>query len=361
MTGPTDHIEMILRRALDGAADRIEVAPDALGEIRTRIKARRGRWLRRSGRPARPYPRHGGLMLTLGSAVAASVVVLAVGLGSCGPQATTDHLPAGGPTVTAPPTGGTSNPPPSTATPAAHTASVPIYYIGATKAGSRLFREYHTLPVGDGTTAAKVRAALVAMLDGRTAYDVDYSSQWPASAEVTSVTVSGGVATVDLSGATVNADDPTGNAAALQQLIWTATAYTGGTGVKLLFDGKPRATLWASKLPVAGVLHRAAAVDTLAPVWVIDPQEGAEVHGPITVHLAGIVFEGTIQLRVSDAFGATILQRTVQLSVGAPAQGTATVTLAALSVGAYTIEAYEVSLKDSTVVASDDHRFAVVR
>jgi len=360
MTRPTDDIEVILRRALDGAAERIGVAPDALGEIRTRIKARRGMWSLRPGRPARTPHSRGGLMLTLGSAVAASAVVLAVGLGSCGPQATTAHPPATGPTTTAPSTGGTNGTGGASQqpTPAAHTANVPIYYIGATQAGPRLFREYHTLPVGDGSTAATVRTALVAMLDGRTAFDPDYASQWPASARVLGVTASSGVTTVNLSGATVNADDPTGNAAALQQLIWTATAYPGATGVKLLFDGKPRATLWASKLPVAGVLHRAAAVDTLAPVWVIDPQQGVTVASPVTVRLAGIVFEGTIQLRVRNSAGATVTQRTVQLSVGAPAQGTATVTLN-LPPGAYTIQAYEVSLKDSSIVASDDHTFTV--
>lgn len=302
-------------------------------------------------------------MLTLGSAVAASAVVLAVGLGSCGPQAAPVHQPVTGPTTTVPPTnstGGTSVPPSGTPQPtlAGHSANVPIYYIGATKAGPRLFREYHTLPTGDGSTAAAVKAALVAMLDGRTALDPDYASQWPASATVLGVTVSGGVTTVNLSGATVNADDPAGNAAALQQLIWTATAYPGATGVKLLFDGKPRATLWAGKLPVAGVLHRAPAADTLAPVWVIDPQQGAAVSSPVTVHLAGIVFEGTIQLRVRNSAGATVAQRTVQLSVGAPAQGTATVTLS-LAAGTYTVQAYQVSLKDGSIVASDNHTFTV--
>jgi len=61
-------------------------------------------------------------------------------------------------------------------------------------------REFHDLPDGDGSTAAQLKAAITEMLDGRTAYDPDYSSQWPASASVRSVTVSGTVATVDLAG-----------------------------------------------------------------------------------------------------------------------------------------------------------------
>ncbi|HKD96707.1 MAG TPA: GerMN domain-containing protein [Micromonosporaceae bacterium] len=359
MTGPKD-IEAVLRRAFDEAAGRVDVAPDALGTIRTRIEARRGRlWRRtRSGRPARPRHFRGGLMLGMGSAVAASVVVLAVGIGSCN-NPSTNPTPVGGPPATAtqpsPTNPGSST---TTATPPG-TANVPVYYLGATKAGTRLFREYHVLPDGDGSTAAQVKAAITAMLDGRTAYDPDYSSQWPASASVRGVTVSGGVTTVDLGGATVNGYDPEGNRAALQQLIWTATAYKGATGVKLLFDGKSQTTLWASKLPVAGVLHRAAAADALAPVWVIDPQQGAQVGSPVTVNLAGVVFEGTVQLRVTRASGgAPVVQRSVQLSVGAPAQGTARVTLT-LAPGTYEIEVMELSLKDGSVVATDNHTFTV--
>lgn len=359
----TDEIEVTLRRAFDEAAGRVDVAPDALGSIRTRIAARRGWWWRqnRSGRPARPHRPRGGFMLGMGSAVAVSVVALAVGIGSCN-KTPTRPAPVGGPQVPASQpgqsTGGAS--PSATVTPPG-SANVPVYYLGATKAGPRLFREYHVLPAGDGSTAAQLTAAITAMLDGRTAYDRDYSSQWPAGASVRGVSVSGGVATVDLGGATVNGYDPTGNRAALQQLIWTATAYRGGTGVKLLFDGQPRATLWKSKLPVAGVLRRAPAVDTLAPVWVIDPQQGATAHSPVTVNLAGIVFEGTVSLRVTRASGgAPVVQRPVQLSVGAPTQGTATLTLT-LAPGTYVIEAAELSAKDGSVVASDDHTFTVSR
>jgi hypothetical protein len=203
-----------------------------------------------------------------------------------------------------------------------------------------------------------VKAGITQMLDGRTAYDHDYVSQWPASASVRSVSISGGVVTVDLHGATVNGDDPAGNKAAIQQLIWTATAFQGATGVRLLFDGQPRATLWASRQPVAGVLHRAAAVDALAPVWVIDPQQNAVTGTSVTVSLAGIVFEGTIQMRVRSAAGKVVVQKTVQLSVGAPVQGVATVHIT-LTPGTYTVEAYEVSLKDGSIVALDGHTFTV--
>ena len=305
-------------------------------------------------------------MVSMSTAVAASVVAIAVGIGSCAPTTPARPRPnvAGGPTgsaatqstTTQPPSTGSSTTPPSqTATPT--TATVPVYYLGA---NDKLYREFHPATVGTGGTAANVRAAVALMLDGRTALDPDYSSQWPASASVRSVSVAGGVATVDLHGATVNGNDPAGNRAAIQQLIWTATAFPGGTGVRLLFDGVPRTTLWASRQPVAGVLHRAAAVDVLAPVWVIDPQQGAVSGASVTVHLAGIVFEGAIQIRVRTAAGNQVVRQHVQLTVGAPAQGTATVTLH-LAPGRYTIEAFYLPLSTSCdcPAGTDQHTFTV--
>ncbi|HKE64134.1 MAG TPA: GerMN domain-containing protein [Micromonosporaceae bacterium] len=351
----------LLHEALEDRAANVTLAPDALGDIRRRIAAKRARWWTFPALRSR-----GATMISLSTAVAASVAAVTIGFASCtpqnpnpnpnpnpaGPSASSGPISTGSPTTGATsPTGTPTSPPPGGTV----TANVPIYYIGA---NDLLYREYHRIPAGNGTPAAQVKAGITQMLDGRTAYDHDYVSQWPASASVRSVSISGGVATVDLHGATVNGDDPAGNKAAIQQLIWTATAFQGATGVRLLFDGQARATLWASRQPVAGVLHRAAAVDALAPVWVIDPQQNAVTGTSVTVNLAGIVFEGTIQMRVRSAAGKVVVQKTVQLSVGAPVQGVATVHIT-LTPGTYTVEAYEVSLKDGSIVALDGHTFTV--
>lgn len=305
-------------------------------------------------------------MVSMSTAVAASVAAIAVGIGSCAPTTPARPRPnvAGGPTTSATTSSPTTQPPvskPPTTQPsntaAPITATVPVYYLGV---NDKLYREYHPTTVGNSGTAAKVRAAVALMLDGRTAFDPDHSSQWPASASVRNVSVAGGVATVDLHGATVNGYDPAGNRAALQQLIWTATAFSGGSGVRLLFDGVARSTLWASRQPVAGVLHRAAAVDALAPVWLIDPQQGAVSGRSVTVRLAGIVFEGAIQIRVRTAAGAQVVRQHVQLTAGAPAQGTATVTLH-LAPGRYTIEAFYLGMNTTCdcPMGTDQHTFTV--
>ncbi len=281
-------------------------------------------------------------------AVATSVIAVVTGVGSCAPKhPVTVSAPAGVATTT--PTA------PSPTSPAsAATANLPIYYVGPTAAGPALYREYHRVAVGDGSMAAKVRAAVTLMLGSHTAADNDYTTPWPAGTTVRSVATSGSVTTIDLHGATGGAANA--YPLALKQLIWTVTAVSGGTGVRLRFDGATRPTL--GSVPVGTTLRRGPAVDALAPVWVIDPQAKATTGGAVTVHLAGIVFEGTINLRVRDSSGAIIKHQVVQLTVGAPAQGTATVHLS-LAPGSYTIEAYAVSAKDSSIVALDGHPFTV--
>ena len=84
------------------------------------------------------------------------------------------------------------------------------------------------------------------------------------------------------------------------------------------------------------------ALDTLAMLWLIDPQHGDTVGRTFTVHLAGSVHEATAQLRIRQ--GEKIVhQRYVTLDAGAPGRGEGFAELT-LPPGDYTIEAYEESM-----------------
>jgi hypothetical protein len=234
-----------------------------------------------------------------------------------------------------------------------------VYYLSVYRTKPMLYREFHRLDVGDGSKAARTRAAVTEMLDGRTAYDSDYLSAWPASAKVRNVTVTGSVVTVDLSGAAVNAYDPLSERAALQQLIWTATAAADTDGMNLLLDGKPVAKLW-NLLDAGGTLRRAAAVDVVGPVWVIDPQQGAVAgRNGVTINVAGIVFEATMRVRVLDSADKVVFDRTITLTAGPPAQGTGSVRTPPLAPGLYKVEGFFLSAADSSIQAMDDHTFTV--
>jgi hypothetical protein len=339
-----DDFEWALRAALDHRARTFDAAPDALAVIRSRTRRRE-------------RVHKGGFMLKLATgtgALAASVVFAFAGsTGGCesspkiatppahpSPSAIVSSV-APSPAVSSPGTGGA-------------TANVPVYYVGQ---GNRLFREYHQKRLSGSTTTAQLTAAVEEAVTS-SAYDPDYRTGWPAGTSVRSVTVSGGVATVDLHGATSGGGNAAADKAAIQQLVWTATAYSGGTGVRLLFDGAPRTTLWASKQPVSGVLHRAAAVDTLAQLWIIDPQQGAVTGSPVTINVAGIAFEAMMIVEIHDASGNVVFHQGVHLSTGAPSQGSATLTTT-LPAGTYTINALISGFKGVTDGVVDGHVFTV--
>ena len=181
------------------------------------------------------------------------------------------------------------------------------------------------------------------------AYDPDYGSLWsihPGHVSRRGVDHDGvatvrlaNVGTPSLKGSPVTAPA----VAAVQQLIWTATAsrrYRREAALRRLADGD---AVGACRSPACCTARRPST--TLAPVWIIDPQ--AESH----VRHAGDRSPGRHRVRGHDpASGAQHAparsSRTgrCSLSVGAPAQGTATVKLT-LKPGQYTIEAYELSLR----------------
>ena len=345
-------IEEALRRALSAQAETVETAPDALGAIRGRIRQRsRHWWVPRPGNPR-------GFALTLAGAAAAVVLTAgAVAVAADWPGHRGGPGPgpgASGPSVTGTPLAGTN---------------LPVYYLGPSTVEDRLYREYHVVPGTRLSPRDAVRAAVQQML-GRPADDPDYRNPWPAGATVDSVSIDGaGVATVDLAGAAGGAtfdatvDELTARMA-VQELVYTVTAAVptsgtsvGLTGVRLLLDGQPATTLWG-RATVSGVLARTPAADTLAPIWIIDPQQGMRQGRQFQVKVAGIVYEATMRLRVRDGSGVVVFEQPVHLSPGPSAQYEATVALT-LTPGQYTIEGYVISERDGSEQVYDDHQFTV--
>ncbi|MDG4824498.1 GerMN domain-containing protein [Asanoa sp. WMMD1127] len=286
--------EETIRRALESEASTVEVRPDALAAIRARTGRRRT--------VVRVWFAAG-----LGVAAAAVAAVFAVAWPA--PQPTRPAAPTVAPT----------------ASPSAGAAErlLAVYYVGPRR-GDRLVREFHRTTPESDTVADRVRAAVTLML-GTAPADPDYASAWPVGTAVRGVTVAGDVVTVDLGGATPP------SAIATQQLVWTVTAASGRPEVRI-----------GAGAPV----RRASAVDTLAPVWLINPQHGDVLRGGgPDIHVAG--FAATAHLEIRSADGEVVHEEELALDGGSPAQREAHVTLA-LAPGRYTLTA-------TVDGASDDH------
>jgi hypothetical protein len=192
----------------------------------------------------------------------------------------------------------------ASATPEPSSRALPVYYVGRTGQGPRLFREFHQGPVPDLPGAAVAEAVHQAVAVAP--QDPDYASLWPSGADVQHVEMSGDTIVVDLKGAGLLHDAPAGMSddeakMSVEQLIYTAQAgYQDRAPVRFLLDGKITDTLLG--VPTSEPLAQGDETSTLAQVWIIDPTEGAEVPSGFTVKGVGAFFEANVtwELRRGD-------------------------------------------------------------
>ena len=180
------------------------------------------------------------------------------------------------------------------------TVAAPVYYVGETPAGTRLFREFHQVEDGS-VTARDVSNALTEAVAG-TPIDPDYRSDWPAGTTVPGVSITGTAASdpvwIDLSNDAGLRDRPSDMsqeeaAMAVEQLIHTAQGVLQQRQpVQFMLDGKPTDTVLGE--PAGEPLTAGNPMDVQAPVWVISPQDGDTVDQTFVVDGRGIFFEANV-------------------------------------------------------------------
>lgn len=270
----------------------------------------------------------------------ASLALAVVACGRTEPSATPS--PSEPSPATSSPSGSPTTSPTPSATQTLTPVRVPVYWAGDTSRGPLLYREFLDASAPAGASGRAV-AALELMLAGQP-LDPDYESLWPAAVRVVAVTVDGGTAAVELSGpvprSARDADSPE-----VQQLVHTVTAALEGVrAVTLTLDG-------AELVP--GPVSRSPQVDVLAPVWVVDPQDGASVGRPLRIFGAATVFEATVSWEVLQD-GSVVRSGFSTATIGAPARGTWSAVVRRLPPGTYDVVAYETSMKDGSRQFVDD-------
>jgi spore germination protein GerM len=255
--------------------------------------------------------------------------------------------------VTAPSQASVSATSPATSTSAATSSAVgaeraiPVYYLADVAGGPRLYREFHSLAVLNGTPAL---TAVTEMLRG-TPVDPDYSSPWPKTVSVRSLTVSGNLAIVDLTGFV--ALGAVYEVASVQQLVYTVTAAEPSVQqVRLLVNG---AVAPSGHMDWSAPISRANALDTQANVWILAPTQGATVTSPVTVSVLGTGWEGNVPLQFY--MGQRLVAAThVTTMMGGFAQAQTTIQLPP---GSYELRAYNDNGRDSSLQLWDTKTFTV--
>lgn len=234
--------------------------------------------------------------------------------------------------------------PPSTTetTPAVDgTSAIAVYFLRDEKIAA----VRRTVP----STPRIARAAMQAMLAGPTADELadGLSSAVPAGTQLRDVSLSDGVATVDLSG---SFDDGGGSASMLgrvAQIVATLTQFPTVRRVAFRLDGEPVETIGGEGVVVDPPIGRDAIEDQTPQILIESPLTGDTVTSPIRVRGTANVFEATVSLEVRDEAGTRILEAFTTATSGSGTRGTFDTQLSPPGgSGAVTIVAFEASAED---------------
>lgn len=180
---------------------------------------------------------------------------------------------------------------PSTSAPLETTQSsnkAPVYWIGRSNGRVFLYREFRDVPENENPVTRALRAMM-----SEKPLDPDFFTPWQEPKKLASSISGKNVITVDVSEDAFNSNlDADMAGRAIQQLVFTATAAAASSGlidsgqqiqVRVLVDGHTD-YLAFNQIRLDAPLSRAAGV--VAPVWIIDPQEGTDMR-PGSVKVTG--------------------------------------------------------------------------
>ncbi|WP_139978368.1 Gmad2 immunoglobulin-like domain-containing protein [Nocardioides litoris] len=236
--------------------------------------------------------------------------LLSTGLAACGD----DTEPSSSPTAadpapteesSAPTDGGDSSQEPGTTEPGGEAeggTAVPVYFVGETPLGQRLYREFHRVDGDPLLGAAQV------LVEGA-AEDPDYTTLLPG-VTVEAVEQRDGAIVVTLGeDSPLSADKGTSSeqaALAVQSLVYTLQGAAGSREpVRVeLADGSP-ADLYDQ--PTGEGVEAQPQLDVLSLVSLTTPTEGEQASGTLAVEGVASSFEATVPLAVLDEAGTEVL------------------------------------------------------
>lgn len=182
------------------------------------------------------------------------------------------------------------------------TTTVPVYFVGDTPQGQRLYREFREVEGDDPALAA------LALVTAGEALDPDYSTLYPGDAGFVSVDIGSDMITVGLPDESWTVA-PDGMSQAEARLATQQMVYTGQgiaqdrLPVSITLDGAP-----ADLFGLAGEVSNDPEIDVRALVNVTTPEQGATVSGSFTADGVSSSFEATTpwEIRRGGAEGEVV-------------------------------------------------------
>ena len=252
-------------------------------------------------------------MIRFGRLFAALVaLVLAAALfAGCGDD---DVEPVGSPTPTTEDSTPVGSPSPDE-TSTTETVELEVWF---TQDGD-LFLTHREVPETQGIGKAALEALLAGPSDSET--DVDVVSAIPEGSELLGLSISEGVATVDLTGEFESGGGSASMFARLSQVVYTLTQFPTVDGVMFKLDGESVETFSGEGILLDGPQTRKDYKDQLPAIVVEEPAAGEEVTSPLTISGTANTFEATVEMRLVGPDGKVIAHRFTTATCGTGCRG----------------------------------------
>ena len=183
-------------------------------------------------------------------------------------------------------------------------------------------------PLDTVTPATTAMQALIAGPTGGEAASVPgVSSAVPAATRLLGIGVTGGIATVDLSGEFVSGGGTLSMTARLAQVVFTLTQFSTVDGVRFEIDGVPTTVFGGEGIVVDDPATRHGFMDLAPSILLESPAYGGAVGNPARLVGTANTFEAVFRVAVVDGDGRIVAEEWVMASAGSGTWGTFDVTI----------------------------------
>ena len=281
-------------------------------------------------------------------------------LGSVAPPVPTTQASIDAPT--AEPTPGVTQPPGSSDEPnqtpkpdetQAPTTTVRAYFfLGSFVDNAGLVPVLREIPKTQAVGAAALNALLAGPNDAELGARPAMYTVIPEGTRFLGLRIEGGIATVNLSREFESGGGSASVLGRLAQVVYTLTQFPTVQGVRFELDGEPVEVFSGEGVVLSEPVGRDDYVDQLPTIFVDRPAWGGVLANPARVTGLANTFEATFQVRIADGNGRALAQGPVTATCGTGCWGTFDVTIqySVASAGWGTLQVYELSAKDGSVV-----------
>ncbi len=233
-----------------------------------------------------------------------------------------------------------------------------FYFTSETAQGFRLVREVHQVSkVENDLGDDKGFNSLVMLVDGQLPpFDGDHRTLWNNGTKVNSVSVTEGIATVDLTLGRISLGAES-EQRAIDQMVWTLIEnYPTVTSVKFTIDGLVSESL-AGHVDFSQVFTLAPSYEVLASVW-IDLLDRSDVSNPVSITGSACTFEANVAWELTKG-GDVVSSGATTAATACPDRSDWSIDLGELAPGNYVLKVSDTSAEDGSLIFEDTKAFTV--